>query len=290
MSMAEPLKFLSLMKGNRAGVWTTIGGGVLIFVIWQAGIVLLALTVPMVRAIVTNQAGVLSASDEAIGMFLLLAGGFAPGLLTLLAWRKLMERRAIKTLIAPSSRIRWGLMALSALVVGGLGLALTLTLDPAGTGDILARVDRFSLQEWALLVVAYGVAISIQAGFEEVFVRGWLMQQVARFVPSALGVVAITALIFSILHTGHPGWATYVASGLFGLAFGWSAVRLNGLEAAIGAHIANNLTGALLAGQMMTGNAATMGPRDFALYAAYVLGFLLFVEVWARFGGKASRP
>jgi uncharacterized protein len=287
--MAEPLKFLTLMHANRAKVWTTIGGGILIFIIWQAGIVTVALNVPLVRAIVSKQVETLSAIDEALGMFALLAGGFGPGFLALLAWRKLMERRGVKSVFTSAARIRWPLLLTSFALVGGLGLGLTLGLDPKGSGDIAARVTRFTPREWLLLTVAYGIGIAIQATFEEVYVRGWLLQHVARFVPNAIGVVVVTALVFMVIHIGHPGWATYVAALLFGLAFGWSAIRLNGLEAAIGAHVANNLTGALLSGAMVTGNAASMSTSDFALYAAYVLGFLVFVEVWARFLGNPSR-
>jgi uncharacterized protein len=287
--MTEPLKFLTLMQGNRAKVWTTLGGGILIFIIWQAGIVTVALTVPLVRAIVSNQGQTLTASDEALGMFALLAGGFGPGFLALLAWRKLMEHRGVRSVFTGAARIRWPLLLTSFALVGGLGLGLTLGLDPRGADDIATRAARFSSSDWLLLTVVYGIGIAIQATFEEVYVRGWLLQHVARFVPNAIGVVVVTALVFMVIHVGHPGWATYVAALLFGLAFGYSALRLNGLEAAIGAHVANNLTGALLSGAMVTGNAATMSTSDFALYAAYVLGFLVFVEVWARFLGKPSR-
>jgi uncharacterized protein len=226
--MAEPLKFLTLMHANRAKVWTTIGGGILIFIIWQAGIVTVALNVPLVRAIVSKQVETLSAIDEALGMFALLAGGFGPGFLALLAWRKLMERRGVKSVFTGAARIRWPLLLTSFALVGGLGLGLTLGLDPKGSGDIAARVTRFTPREWLLLTVAYGIGIAIQATFEEVYVRGWLLQHVARFVPNAIGVVVVTALVFMVIHIGHPGWATYVAALLFGLAFGWSAIRLNG--------------------------------------------------------------
>jgi uncharacterized protein len=287
--MAEPRTFLTVMKANRAGIWTTIGGGVLIFVIWQAAIILVALNVPLVRSIVSNQIGVLQATDEALGMFVLLVGGFGPGFLALLAWRKLMERRPIASLVRVASKIRWRLMVISGLIVGGLGLGLTVAFDPVGLSGISDRMSRFSVQDWLLLSLAYGIGITIQATFEEVFVRGWLLQHVARFIPNAIGIVVVTALVFCVIHVGHPGYATYVAALLFGLAFGWSAVRLNGLEAAIGAHVANNLIGALLAGYMITGNAPNMTARELVLYVAYVLGFLLFVEVWARFFEKPSR-
>jgi uncharacterized protein len=287
--MGESLKFWKLMQGNRAGLWTTIGGGILIFVIWQTALVLIALGVPLVRAMLSNQITDLSATEEATGMFILLVGGFGPGFLALIAWRKLMERRGVRSIFTGFQRIRWGLILASAAFISLLALGLTLGLDPEGTASIAARAASFSPSDWLLLSVAYGIGIAIQATFEEVYVRGWLLQHVGRFVPGALGIVVVTALVFTVIHVGHPGWATYVAALIFGLAFGWSVIRLNGLEAAIGAHVANNLTGALLGGQMISGNAATMSLSDLGLYAAYAFGFLVFVDVWARFFPNPSR-
>jgi hypothetical protein len=64
---------------------------------------------------------------------------------------------------------------------------------------------------------------------------------------------------------------------------------LNGLEAAIGAHIGNNLVAALLGGGMITGNQANMSPTELLSYAIYILGFLLLVELGARaFAPKLS--
>jgi uncharacterized protein len=287
--MPKPLKFIALMKTNRAGLWTTLGGGFLIFVIWQFALLLIMMNIPAVAQAVLAKGNGISALDEGQAMFILLVGGFGPPYLVLFAWRKLMERRSIASLFHANRRFRWGLLWASFWLVGLLGLALMAVFTPEDMGEVSSRLNRFSLAEWAILTSFYSVGIVIQASFEEVFIRGWLLQHVNRFVPHALGAVVVTALIFSAIHFGHPGYATYVAALLFGLAYGWSVIRLNGLEAAIGAHIANNMVGALLAGQMLSGNAPTMDTRDVLLYAAYVLGFLLFVEVWARFLAKPSR-
>lgn len=287
--LAEPLKFLSLMKGTGAGLWTTLGGAVAIVVILQLGLRSSGhLASPIIAASVARGA-ILPANVEAQVMFIVLVVGFAPALLVLLAWRKLMERRGIRTLFSAVCPFRWGLLIVSALVVAVLGTALSMVFDPSSIDDINSRLLRFSPRDWAVLALAYSVGIAIQATFEEVFVRGWLLQHVSRCVPNALVAVAITALAFTAMHYGHPGWATYVAAFSFGLAFGYSAIRLNGLEVAIGAHIANNLIGALFAGQMLTGNPPTMAPNEIALYVGYILGFLLFVECWARFFDKPSR-
>lgn len=287
--LAKSTNFLTSLKGNRAGVWTTIGGGMLIFVIWQMALVVVTVSFPLVGALLLNGETQASAKDEAKGMALLLLGGFGPAFIVMMAWRKMMERRRVGSLFTASSHFRWRLVGTSILVVGLLGLAVTLPFDPESVMQIEARLVRFSAQDWLMLIGAYGIGIIVQATFEEVYVRGWLLQHLSRFLPNAIVAILATSVIFSALHLGHPGWATYVATFSIGLAFGWSALRLNGLEAAIGAHIANNLIGALLAGQMLTGNAPNMDGKDFALYGVYILGFLAFVEVWARFCEKPSR-
>lgn len=280
--------FLAVLKGNRTGVWTAIGGGVLIFVIWQLALVATTLSFPSVRLVLIDGEALPSGPAEATAIALLLILGFGPAFLVMLAWRKLMERKPIASLFS-AGRFRWRLVWLSALVVGLLGLAMTLSFDPDSVDQIDERLARFSPQDWLLLGAAYGIGIFVQASFEEVFVRGWLLQQLSRYISNAFIAILVTSIIFSVLHLGHPGWATYVVTFVMGLAFGWSAWRLGGLEAAIGAHIANNLVAALLTGQMVTGNPPTMDAADFVLYAIYILGFLAFVEAWARFGEKLSR-
>ena len=289
LDVSKTSAFLILLKGNRTGVWTTIGGGVLIFVIWQVALVALTLGFPVVATLLIDGDILASAKDEAAGMALLLVGGFGPPFLVMMAWRKFMEHRRVGSLFTANAAFRWQLVLLSTVVVGGFGLAITLPFDPESVAQITDRMARFSAQDWFMLIGVYGIGIFIQASFEEVYVRGWLLQHLSRFLPNALVAILTTSVIFSALHIGHPGWATYVATFAMGLAFGYSAWRLNGLEAAMGAHIANNLVGALLAGQMISGNAPTMDAGEFALYALYILGFLLFVELWARFGERPSR-
>jgi uncharacterized protein len=287
--MAEPPKFITLMNANRAGLWTTLAGGVLIFTLWQLALKMSAYSGFFVSYALAGKSEVPSAMLEGLTIFVLLVGGFGPPFIALSAWRKWVERHNRLSLLNGVGHVRWGLLLASFWSIAGLGLGLTALVTPEDLQDIRQRIDSFSVFDWAILTVFYTIGIVIQAGFEEVFVRGWLLQHVHRFIPSALGSVVVTALVFTAIHWGHPGYATYVAALVFGLAYGWSVIRLNGLEAAIGAHIGNNLVGALLAGQMLSGNEPTMDMRDFVLYGAYVLGFLAFVEGWARFLEKPSR-
>ena len=286
---ANPVGFFAQLKGSPAGIWTTIGGGVFIIVISLFLSLVMLFAFPQLRVFSSAANAAISAHDEAVGMLLLLLSSFGPPFVAVMWWRKAIEKKAVATLFTGTPRFRWGLAFASASAVAALGLAITLPFDTLIVSQIQARIARFSVQDWLLLTAAYSVGIGVQATCEEVLVRGWLLQHLNRLLPSVILSILTTSAVFSIMHFSHPGWATYVVTFAIGVAFGWSAWRLNGLEAAIGAHIANNLVGALLAGQMLSGNPPTMSAADAALYCVYILGFLLFVEGWARFGEKPSR-
>jgi uncharacterized protein len=189
--------FLDIMKANRAKTWTTIGGGVLIFAVWQLALVIVILTSPLARDLVLAGDVERSAMDEATGMGIFLLAGFGPAFLTMMAWRKVMERRGIATLFTGAKRFRWQLLIASALMVGLIGLGLTLLFDPTGLSEIQARGAKFSGRDWLMLTLAYGVGIFVQASFEEVYVRGWLLQHTSRIIPSTAGAIFVTPWCFA---------------------------------------------------------------------------------------------
>ncbi len=281
--------FLQVMRGNRSKTWRTIAGGVGIFLVWQLSIVILALFYEPLRNMLLIKDPEFSASDEAKGAFALMVGGFAPPFLALMAWRKLVEHEPIKTLFTGAPQFRWTLAIAAALAVVVLSYATSAAFDQESMGPFEARLARFSPNDWLLLAGVYIAGTCVQSTFEEVYIRGWLLQHVQRFIAHGLVAVLVTAVIFSILHVGHPGWATYVVTFFMGSAFGYSAWRLNGLEAAIGGHVANNFMSALLLGTIVGGNPADMDLMQGLAYALYLLGFLGFVEAWARFGPSPAR-
>ncbi len=279
---STPLRFLNAMANNRAKLLATLGGGLLIFLIWQFSLILVGRYVGPVTVVLIAKADNIAPDREALGVFLLLILGFSPAFLVMLAWRRIMERRAVLSLFTASRRFRWSITLSAIVFVTCLGLGLTTAFDAAGKSNIAARFLRLSFGDWSILFCGYGVGIAIQATFEEVFLRGWLAQHLSRFLLHSASCVVVSAMIFSVLHAGASGWATYAVALVSGLAFGWSTLRLNGLEAAIGAHIGNNLVAALFGGGMIRGNNPTMTMAEIVIYFCYILGFLLFVELWAR--------
>jgi uncharacterized protein len=287
--MTKPAVFVQAMKGNRAGLLTTLAGLLAIFLIWQASLAAVSHFMPDLLALLGVSDAFSNASQEAQVMMVFLVLGFGPGFLMILVWRKWVERQALATLFSAHPKFRWKLLMGGLIFTLCLGLSLTLLFDPSGSADIAARVTLFNASDWLILLLAYGIGITIQATFEEVLVRGWMLQHCVRIIPNLIASVIVTSSTFALLHFEHAGWATYFVAMVFGLAFGWSVIRLNGLEAAIGAHIGNNLLGALLAGQMIKGNPATLDAGQLILFGLYVLGFLGLVEIWARFVDKPAR-
>ncbi len=281
--------FLQVMRGNRSKTWRTIAGGVGIFLVWQIALGALLIKVPQVNRIYFDKGSFFTVSDEAIGAFALLVIGFGPPLLALMAWRKFVERAPIKTLFTGAPRFRWPLVIAAAFAVVVLSYAISAAFGQESIGPFEARMARFSLNDWLTLIAVYAAGVFVQSTFEEVLVRGWLLQQLSRFIANGIVAVLVTSTIFSILHYGHGGWATFVVTFVMGSAFGYSAWRLNGLEAAIGGHVANNFMSALLLGTIVGGNPADMDLMQGIAYALYLLGFLGFVEAWARFGPSPAR-
>ncbi|GBF58106.1 hypothetical protein PbB2_01777 [Candidatus Phycosocius bacilliformis] len=288
-SLSSRPAFMDQMIGNRAKLWKTLGGGILILVIWQLTIAVIALLYPPLKNMVMGGPTAVDTKTEVMGALALTIGGFGPAFLLLLAWRKGVEQAPIAGLFTAQPRFRWSLAAAAALTMSVFAMVSSALVDRDSLAPLNDRLARLTGQEWALMVTAFAIGFGVQATFEEVFVRGWLSQHVRRFVPWTFMVILVTSAIFSLLHFGHSGWATYVVTFAFGILFGYSAWRLNGLEAAIGAHVANNFMSALVMGTLVSGNPAAMSVSEALAYGLYLAGFVGLVEVWARFGPDRRR-
>ncbi len=131
----------------------------------------------------------------------------------------------------------WGFLlgsnAVAALVLlaVALDLAAWVPWDPAGI--------RF---DWRATPVAGLAVLAIGAAGEELFLRGLLLQLLARSI-TPFGAVAGTSLAFAVLHGANPG-VTYLAqlnTALFGVLFGMAVLRQRSLWLAIGLHLGWNV-------------------------------------------------
>lgn len=162
---------------------------------------------------------------------------------------RIQHGRHWKTLITPLEKIDWKKFALGAGVWGGItasGVLLSIALSPRDYTLAFDPISFFSLMIGACLI------IPLQASFEEIATRGYLMQQIALVSKRVWQPLLLSSITFALLHGANPEVEAYgFASAMpwyliFGVIVGIATIMDNGLELAMGAHTANNIVAALL--------------------------------------------
>jgi uncharacterized protein len=169
---------------------------------------------------------------------------FISGLIAFIFLVKPLNNRTLRMTINGTDKIRWSRFFISAAVwtiLSALYFFVYLKLDPS---NFILNNKTGSL---IIISVISILLIPFQAAFEEILFRGYLMQGFATIVKKRWFPVIMTSLLFGLLHSFNPevkefGFFTmmpqYVA---FGLVFGIITVLDDGIEAAMGAHAANNI-------------------------------------------------
>jgi hypothetical protein len=120
--------------------------------------------------------------------------------------------------------------------------------------------------------------IPFQASFEELIFRGYLMQGFTLLVRNRLFPLIMTSLLFGLIHGLNPevkefGFFTMMPQYvLFGIIFGIITILDDGVEAAMGAHAANNAFLCI----MVTNKSSVL--QASALYEQHI------IYPWAEFG------
>lgn len=176
--------------------------------------------------------------------FIMVIFPFIAGLIAFILLAKPLNNRTLRTTINGTGKIRWSRFFISAAVwmlLSAVYLIFYMKLDPANfqlnsrTGSIL------------IISVISVIFIPFQAAFEEVLFRGYLMQGFAALVRYRWFPVIMTSLLFGLMHAFNPevkefGFFTMMPQYMvFGLIFGLVTIFDDGIEAAMGAHTANNV-------------------------------------------------
>ena len=168
-------------------------------------------------------------------------------------------------------RIRWrylfGSLAIAAVALNGVMLLSTTVGEPLS----IHPQEGF----WAFLAVIV-LTSPLQAAAEEIFFRGYLLQALGSLVPRAWFGVVVSSVVFALLH-GTQNLPLFADRLVFALLAGLLVWRTGGLEAAIAAHVINNVFAYLYAG-LSTSVAAIRGLKELSwVNAAFdVGGFALF--------------
>jgi hypothetical protein len=157
---------------------------------------------------------------------------------------KPLHNRTLKNIINGTGRIRWDRFFISALVwllLGALYLLIIIKVDPE---NFLLNNTSNSL---IILAIVSIVLIPFQAGLEEILFRGYFMQGFTVIIKNRWFPLVMSSLLFGLLHSFNPevkamGFLVMMPQYiLFGLIFGLITIFDDGIEAAMGAHTANNI-------------------------------------------------
>jgi uncharacterized protein len=156
---------------------------------------------------------------------------------------RFIHKKTFISIINTGNKVRWKKIGIGALAWLGIIVILDIIsylIDP-GSFKISLNPQGF----WILALLAL-IAFPIQASFEEVFFRGYLMQGISLIFERPWVVLLVTSLCFSLLHWWNGGTVVMsisIVMGTFiiGLMLGILTMADNGIELAIGVHIINNI-------------------------------------------------
>jgi uncharacterized protein len=181
--------------------------------------------------------------DPNMGLFMMLFP-FLIGLLAFILLVKPLNNRTFKVTINGTGHFRWDRFVLSFLVwlmLSALYFFIYLKADPSNF-----KLNNIS-ETLIFLTVISLLFIPFQAAFEEVLFRGYLMQGFAAMTRNRWFPLLMTSVLFGLMHAFNPevkefGFFTMMPQYVvFGLIFGIVTILDDGIEAAIGAHAANNI-------------------------------------------------
>jgi membrane protease YdiL (CAAX protease family) len=182
-------------------------------------------------------------------MIILILVGISYGLITLLFYLciKFIHKKQFISLINIGRNINMNRIFKGAGLWGVIMTLFTLASIIYNKGSLSFHFDPVP---FLYLLIISLLVFPLQASFEEIFFRGYLMQGFGLLSKRPVVPLILTTLIFGLIHFYNGSnlemSITIVLSALIlGLMLGIIVLGENGLETAMGAHIANNMFVAL---------------------------------------------
>jgi uncharacterized protein len=169
---------------------------------------------------------------------------FIAGLAAFILLVKPLNSRTFVNTINGTGTLRWNRFFISAfvwIILSSIYLFLYLKIDPSNF-----TINNKTTSIIILILISVSL-IPFQAAFEEVLFRGYLMQGFAAVLRNRWFPLIMTSILFALMHSFNPevkeyGFFTMIPQYLlFGLIFGVITILDDGIEAAMGAHAANNI-------------------------------------------------
>lgn len=198
------------------------------------------------EAAMQGNIGAMTSTNTGLALSLLT---FAGGFFALFFCVKFLHKKNYLDIVTARPKFDWGRLFFGAAVWGILTLiSFAVTILSSDNADI---VFQFEPLNFFMLVLISILFLPFQTGFEEIMFRGYLMQGAALFFKSKWISFLFIAILFGLMHISNPeikAFGVEVALPqyiLMGLILGFIAIMDNGLELAIGLHLANNFMAAI---------------------------------------------
>lgn len=227
-----------------------------------------------------------------LGFFLLVMLQFPIGMVGVWAGTRILLKRSLKTLVTAARRFRFQRLLLGFALWGALLGLYALLLYLKHPGYVKFQPDWQAFWQFLPLVL---ILVPVQSAFEEIAIRGQLMQITqARTYWRPISSIIFSSFFFALLHSMNPevetyGWLVMMAQYFaIGLILGTFAVIDGGLEMSIGMHTANNIFSFLLLSYpgsvLKTPSIFIQGHiepwQDFL--AILAMGFILFIVMYGH--------
>lgn len=142
---------------------------------------------------------------------------------------------------------------------------------------------NFNIENLAIITLLFIGIFTIQVTFEELFFRGYIPQAISLKIKSPIVIILISSLIFCIGHLLNGGndlvlvLLNVFTLFLYGIMWNIFTLVENGLELAIGAHLANNFFGIVIS-PLINNSSNYM-----TMIIVYIVVFLIFFIAYFLF-------
>jgi membrane protease YdiL (CAAX protease family) len=161
---------------------------------------------------------------------------------------RLLHKRSLSSVIAHDRQIRLGQFATGMMIAL---IYLTVSLSVGYFSGVTPVRTDLAIDRWLLSLAPLIALLFVQTAGEELFFRGYLVQQLAAKAPHPIVWGFLPSFLFGLAHAnnvpGDPQFAVYYvfAATMLGLVMTAMVWRTGGLAVAMGFHLVNNI-GALL--------------------------------------------
>lgn len=191
---------------------------------------------------------------------------------------KVIHLRPFLSVLTGHRRFNWSKLFFASAIMFILLVITELALYIYNPGNYELN---FNLRLFIPLVIISIFLMPLQTSFEEIFIRGYLMQGIGLITKYKWIPLVITSVVFGLLHLMNPeikefGLLTTVPYYIgFGLFLGIITVMDDGLEIPLGIHAVVNIYGSIL----VTFHGSTMQTPAVFRMKEYHAGLMLFLFV-----------